>query len=426
MITINVFWFRRDLRLEDNTALKVALKAGLPVLPIFIFDENILNDLDKNDARVQFIHQQLSNIDLTLKNAGSSLLCKKGEPLHIWKLLLSEYHINAVYTNEDYEPYAIRRDKLIKALLQENNISFQLFKDQVVFEKDEIVKDDGKPYTIYTPYKNIWLAKFSSQNLQDAQKPDVTKFYQFYANFPSLSEIGFLPNAIQVKPINPDALLHYQDKRDYPSMETSNTSVHLRFGTISIRQPVKSLQETDAVYLSELIWREFFMQILFHFPYVVSGAFRKEYDHILWLNQESDYEAWCKGKTGYPLVDAGMNELNATGYMHNRVRMVTASFLCKHLLIDWRWGEAYFASKLLDYDLSANNGNWQWAAGTGCDAAPYFRIFNPSSQQEKFDKHFEYIKKWNPDFQKKMPIINHDFARKRALATYKAGLAIKQ
>ncbi len=425
MMTINVFWFRRDLRLEDNTALQVALKSGLPVLPIFIFDVNILNDLDKNDARVQFIHQQLSNIDLTLKNAGSSLLCKKGEPLAIWKLLLSEYHINAVYTNEDYEPYAISRDLQIKALLQKNNIKLLLFKDQVIFAKNEIAKDDGKPYTIYTPYKNKWLAKFSSQNLHDAQKPNLKKFYQFYVNFPSLAEIGFLPNAIKVKPINPNALFHYQDKRDYPSMETSNTSVHLRFGTISIRQLILSLQATDAVYLSELIWREFFMQILFHFPYVVSGSFRKEYDHIPWLNQENDYEAWCKGKTGYPLVDAGMNELNATGYMHNRVRMVTASFLCKHLLIDWRWGEAYFASKLLDYDLSANNGNWQWAAGTGCDAAPYFRIFNPSSQQEKFDKHFEYIKKWNPDFQKKMPIINHDFARKRALATYKAGLAIK-
>jgi deoxyribodipyrimidine photo-lyase len=425
-VKLTVFWFRRDLRLEDNTALHHALLSGLPVLPIFIFDENILYELPVDDARVSFIYEQLSKINSQLKNYNGSLLILKGKPMDAWKKLIDDYDISKVYLNRDYEPYALERDNAVKAFLAEKNIELLSFKDQVVFEKDDILKSDGKPYTVYTPYKNKWLEKFKKIDANPLKASSFNNFHQFESTFPSLHEIGFKSSSIKVKNFQLSNLGNYNSTRNYPALDsTSYLSPHLRFGTISIRQVIKQLSSSDSVFLSELIWREFFMQVLYHFPHVVDQSFKPKYDNIRWQNNESEFEAWCNGETGYPLVDAGMRELNATGYMHNRVRMVVASFLCKHLLIDWRWGEAYFAKKLLDYELSSNNGNWQWAAGTGCDAAPYFRIFNPTEQLKKFDNRLEYVKKWVPEFDSfsyPQPIVEHKFARERALIAYKTAL----
>ncbi|MCB0495761.1 MAG: deoxyribodipyrimidine photo-lyase [Cyclobacteriaceae bacterium] len=422
---VAVFWLRRDLRLEDNTALNHALESGKPVLPIFIFDANILEELPENDARVSFIHRTLESIDQKLKEQGSSLLCLKGKPEEVWKKLLEEYDIATAYTNKDYEPYASKRDSAVKKLLKKKDIDLHFFKDQVIFEESEVVKDDGKPYTVYTPYKNKWLSHFNREEI----KPRTSKgdFVQQTFNFPSLKELGFTSSDIEVKPYQLNQIDDYASTRNFPARDaTSYLSPHLRFGTVSVRQIIAQLKKSDATFLSELIWREFFMQILFHFPHVVDSNFKPQYNGIEWRNNEAEFDKWCKGQTGYPMVDAGMRQLNQTGYMHNRVRMVVASFLCKHLLIDWRWGEAYFAEKLLDYELASNNGNWQWSAGTGCDAAPYFRVFNPTEQIKKFDPKMEYIKKWVPElneFDYPQPMVEHKMARERAIEAYKKGLA---
>ena len=423
---ISVFWFRRDLRLEDNTALNMALNSDYNVLPIFIFDKNILNDLPIDDPRVTFIYELVSNINEQLKKVGSSLKIYHGDVLDCWKNIVSEFEIDTVYINKDYEPYAIARDTKVYKYLKSQNIELKGFKDQVIFEKNEVVKKDNTPYTIFTPYKRLWLAHFASVKFEF----EPTKFENFYAFsfvFPNLSDLGFVVSKIKVLPYDLTKTRNYGEKRDFPSQgATSRLGPHLRFGSVSIRKIISQLDDKEEVFLSELIWREFFMQILFHFPKVVNQNFKAKYNGILWRNDEEDFKKWCEGKTGYPLVDAGMRELNKTGYMHNRVRMVCASFLCKHLLIDWTWGEAYFAEKLLDYELSSNNGNWQWAASTGCDSVPYFRIFNPTEQVKRFDKSLDYIKKWVSDFntmEYPMPMVEHSFARKRALEVYKEGIS---
>ncbi|OCK43953.1 deoxyribodipyrimidine photolyase [Tenacibaculum soleae] len=423
---ISFFWFRRDLRLEDNKGLSEALKAGSKVIPVFIFDEEILDKLPKDDARISFIYRALNTIDEKLKLQKSSLLIEKGSPIEVWKKLSNVYQIEAVYTNKDYEPYAIKRDAKVDEVLASKNIQFKTFKDQVIFEETEIVKNDGLPYTVFTPYKNKWLQHFSEEKDTEEYKIEFHNFHQFNADFPSLETIGFQESSIKVKPYNLSNLDEYDTVRDFPSQDkTSYLSPYFRFGLVSVRKMVRFALNTNATFLSELIWREFFMQILFHFPKVVTNNFRQKYDAVPWRNNEEEFKKWCKGETGYPMVDAGMRQLNKTGYMHNRVRMITAGFLCKHLLIDWRWGEAYFAEKLLDYELSANNGNWQWAAGTGCDAAPYFRVFNPEAQLKKFDKDLQYIRKWVEDFDEltyPQPMVEHKLARERAIATYKKAL----
>jgi deoxyribodipyrimidine photo-lyase len=423
---ISVFWFRRDLRLSDNVALHNALKSDNKVLPIFIFDECILGELPKNDARVTFIHETLFQLDKLLKSNGSSLLVKKGNPIAIWKQLLLDFNVETVYINKDYEPYAIKRDAIINDLLISNNIDFIKFKDQVVFEENDILKKDGLPYTVYTPYKNKWLLNFN--NILDIQNYECASlnYYQFNHEFPTLNKIGFQESEVRVKPYNLSSIFEYDKIRDFPFQDkTSYLSPYLRFGLVSVREVVAYALKTNATFLNELIWREFFMQIIFHFPKVVTESFKKKYDTIPWRNNKKEFQKWCDGKTGYPMVDAGMRELNTTGYMHNRVRMITAGFLCKHLLIDWRWGEAYFAEKLFDYELSSNNGNWQWAAGTGCDSAPYFRVFNPEIQLKKFDVGLLYINKWIKDYNEltyPLPIVDHKIARERALKTYKSAL----
>jgi len=428
---VSVFWFRRDLRLDDNAGLYHALRSGNPVLPIFIFDENILSKLeDKADKRVDFIHRTLEELKFQLQELGSDFLIFYGKPLEVYGKMLSEYSVKAVFTNHDYEPYAQERDKRINELLTENGASFQTFKDQCIFEKDEVLKDDGKPYTVYTPYSKKWKEKVNAFYLSSyTTEKYFSNFLKFEAaHFPSLEEIGFEKTDVDIpsSEVQLDIIKNYHDTRDIPSIHgTSRLSVHLRFGTISVRKLVRLARETNGKFLNELIWRDFYMMILWHFPHVVGGAFRPKYDAIEWERSEEHFEAWCKGETGYPIVDAGMRELNETGWMHNRVRMVVASFLTKHLLLDWRWGEAYFAKKLLDFELSSNNGGWQWAAGSGCDAAPYFRVFNPELQTKKFDPDLKYIQKWVPEFQEltyPKPIVEHKFARERALDRYKSAL----
>ena len=424
-VEVALFWFRRDLRLIDNIGLIAAFKSNYPVLPIFIFDEDIIDELPKDDARISFIYENLEQIDSNLKSLGSSLIVKKGKIDNVWKELCSEFNIKAVFANEDYEPYAIQRDLKIDNYLASKNISFNLLKDQVIFAKGEVVKQDQTPYTVYTPYKNKWREHFATLNLTVEEELSNLNFAELKNDFPPLEEIGFIKSNIKVKPFKIDNIANYSEIRNYPAVDgTSYLSPHLRFGTVSVRElALKFLSNT--VLLDELIWREFFMQILYHFPKVVNGNFREKYDFIEWRNDLSDFEKWKNGQTGYPMVDAGMRQLNETGYMHNRVRMITAGFLCKHLLIDWRWGEAYFAEKLLDYDLSANNGNWQWSAGTGCDAAPYFRVFNPTEQIKKYDPELKYIRKWVPEIDEltyPLPMVEHKFARERALKVYKEGI----
>jgi deoxyribodipyrimidine photo-lyase len=425
---INIFWFRRDLRLDDNTALDNALHSELPVLPVFIFDENIIEELPADDSRISFIYYTLSSINKELNKSGSAILIKKGNPEKVWKELIASYNINSVYYNKDYEPYAIQRDNVIEKLLVSNGITVKKYKDQVIFEEREILKSDNSPYTVFTPYKNRWLEKLRTlppSGLQKNIHPD-KKYFSHKSNFPKLHELGFTDSQFKVRPVDKSAIINYDALRDFPAEDgTTYLGPHLRFGTVSIRKIVSDGVSGNSVFLSELIWREFFMQILFNFPNVVTGNFKAKYDNIQWRNNEAEFGKWCQGVTGYPFVDAGMRQLNETGFMHNRVRMITAGFLCKHLLIDWRWGEAYFAQKLLDYELSSNNGNWQWASGTGCDAVPYFRIFNPELQLEKFDSKREYIRKWIPEIKGKdliRPMVDHDFARLRAIAVYKAGI----
>ena len=422
----NIFWFRRDLRLDDNVGLNSALSSGNPVLGIFIFDEDIIENLPNDDARISFIYQKLEEINKRLNTVNSSLLVIKGKPINVFNNLIKEYEIENLYSNLDYEPYAIDRDKKISDLLKKNKIHHFQYKDQVIFGPTEILKENSLPYTVFTAYKNKWLSKFKQESISTEIFLDFSNFFKIKNNFPLLSEMGFLKSNIKVVDFNLESIRNYSNQRDYPFLNAGTSlSVHLRFGTISIRHVINSIPNNETTFLSELIWREFFMQILFHFPYVVNSNFKKKYDEIQWKNDKKDFQNWCDGKTGYPIVDAGMQELKITGYMHNRARMIVAGFLCKHLLIDWRWGERYFSLKLLDYELSSNNGNWQWAAGTGCDSAPYFRIFNPITQQNRFDKDFIYIKRWIKDFDKENyieSIVEHDFARKRALQAYKLAL----
>lgn len=424
-----VFWFRRDLRLEDNVGLTRALATGLPVLPVFIFDEDILQQFeDESDRRVDYIHQALLAINNKLKGFGAALNTFYGSPLTIYKELREKYRIHEIYCNRDYEPKAIQRDREIFEFFKLAGIPFKAVKDQVIFDKNELLKNDGTPYTVYTPYAKKWREKLTTKDSQPIDYKGGLFVQQAYTPIISLEKIGFKKTDLTFHQpqLRADIINNYDKYRDYPAIAgTTNLGIALRFGTISIRQCVAFARQHNEVWLSELIWREFFMQILYHFPNVVSESFKKKYDGIQWRNNEAEFERWCKGETGYPLVDAGMRQLNSTGYMHNRVRMVAASFLCKHLLIDWRWGEAYFAQKLNDYDLSANNGNWQWAAGCGCDAAPYFRVFNPIIQAEKFDKKQEYSRQWIPELESAAypeQMVAHSFARERALKTYAAAL----
>ena len=424
---VTLFWFRRDLRLDDNIGLFNALQSEFPVIPLFIFDDEILENLPKKDARVSFIYDSLQKINTELSTIESSILIKKGKTFEVWKSLLEEFDIQKVFFNKDYEPFAIKRDLAISSLLNQNNIEALSFKDHVIFEEKEITKADGLPYTIYTPYKNKWLEKYhlSGQVQEHDTKSCFKYFSKNHFQFPELSEIGFEKSSIKVLPHNLTQITNYKETRDFPALDsTSYLSPHLRFGTVSIRKLVNWANTKNQTFLSELIWREFFIQILFSFPNCVNHNFKSAYDGIQWHNNEDDFKRWCSGTTGYPMVDAGMRQLNETGYMHNRVRMVVASFLCKHLLINWQWGEAYFAEKLLDFELASNVGNWQWAAGTGCDAAPYFRVFNPEIQQKKFDDKGIYIRKWIPEFDLgyNEPMVDHAFARDRAIATYKAGI----
>lgn len=432
-IPVTIFWFRRDLRLNDNAGLYHALKSGKPVLPLFIFDREILDKLeDKDDARVTFIYNTIETLHHELHKYGSSLLVIYDKATHAWDKVINEHNIAAVYTNHDYEPYAARRDDAVREKLKMHSINFRTFKDQVIFEKKEVAKDDGKPYTVYTPYRRKWYATL---------KPFYLRAYptgKYLINLvktqalviPELREIGFEKSARRF-PVQEykNVISDYADKRDFPAIKgTSHIGLHLRFGTLSIRELAKTAYgHSDKTWLDELIWREFYMMILHHFPDTMDHAFRPEYDRIKWVNNEAQFKAWCEGQTGYPIIDAGMRELNATGFMHNRVRMIVASFLSKDLLIDWRWGEQYFARKLLDYEMASNVGGWQWAAGSGTDAAPYFRIFNPEAQTKKFDPDLKYIKKWVPeyaDFSKyPKPIIDHAFARERCLNAFKEALA---
>ena len=432
MQSVNIFWFRRDLRLADNAGLYQALKAGLPVVPVFIFDKNILNKLeDKTDRRVQFIYDALSEIQQQLAAMGSSLEVYYGMPNEVCAELANKYALNTFFTNHDYEPYAVERDGQLKTMLSEKGISFNTCKDHVLLEKTEVVKDDGKPYTVFTPYSRRWKSIITEEQLK--AYPTEKYFANFFKQppqiIPSLPSMGFKESSINFpsKNVQDELIIKYADQRNIPAIAgTSKLGVHLRFGTISIRQLAAHCKSLSETFLNELIWRDFYQMILWNFPHVGrSKAFRPEYDTIEWRNDKGEFEKWCNGQTGYPIVDAGMRELNAIGFMHNRVRMIVASFLSKHLLLDWRLGEAYFAQKLLDFDLASNNGGWQWAAGSGCDAAPYFRIFNPYLQTQKFDPKLEYIKKWVPEFQEftyPKPIVVHEEARKRCLEVYAKAL----
>jgi deoxyribodipyrimidine photo-lyase len=422
-----IFWFRRDLRLEDNAGLYQALRQERKVLPLFIFDSVILTKLeDDTDRRVNFIHQSLILLKHQLEEIGSSLVTVYGDPIKIFQQLSPK----AVYTNHDYEVYAGKRDAAVKINLEKNGSILKTFKDQVIFEKDEIIKNDGQPYTVFTPYSRKWKVKATSFYYKSY--PTKKYFDRLIKISPvtllSLEEIGFksIDMKIPERVIKTKIINDYHLKRDFPAVSgTSRLSVHLRFGTVSIRKLARIAHGKNHVWLNELIWREFYQMILWHFPHVEEKAFKPAYDQIKWRNNEAEFHAWCNGKTGYPIVDAGMRELNATGFMHNRVRMITSSFLIKHLLVDWRWGESYFAQKLLDYDLASNNGGWQWAASSGCDAAPYFRIFSPELQTKRFDAKHEYIRKWVPEIdtpEYPQPIVDHRFARERALKAYQKTL----
>ena len=445
--SITVFWFRRDLRLHDNAGFYRALKNEKNVLPLFIFDREILDKLEnKKDARVEFIHDEITRLSAELKEEGSTMLVRYGSPEKIWQELLKEYTIEAVYTNHDYEPYAKKRDKMVSSLFSEKDIPFKTYKDHVIFEKDEVVKGDGDPYVVFTPYSKIWKKKLESRMVENTADKETDKISYYFKPYPNkkyfkhlfqtkpakiitLKEMGFASadQKIPDRSVPRKIIRTYDETRNFPAINgTTRLGLHFRFGTISIRDKALKASQLNETFLSELIWRDFYAMILDHFPHVADGPFREKYAQIEWRNNEKEFKAWCEGKTGYPIVDAGMRELNATGYMHNRVRMITASFLTKHLLINWQWGEAYFAEKLLDFDLASNNGGWQWAAGTGTDAAPYFRIFNPYTQADKFDKQKEYIKEWVPEFGTEEyveAIVDHKEARERCLRVYKEGIA---
>ncbi|WP_298143235.1 deoxyribodipyrimidine photo-lyase [Flavobacterium sp.] len=425
-----VFWFRRDLRMHDNAGLAAALASGQPVLPLFVYDTDILDQLPKDDHRLAFIHQLLERIQSQLQKHGKALATFHGKPIDVFKKLRETHGITAIYTNRDYEPAARERDKAIYEWACAEKIEYKSFKDQVIFERSEIVKDDGSPYVVYTPYSKRWLSVFENKTLETYQSDHTFEPYVAHSfPFLGLADIGFTEPTIKIEEPNTAASLidAYGEQRNFPAVKaTSKLSPHLRFGSVSIRELVqKANKSADKTFLKELIWREFFMMILYHYPHTVTKSFKPAYDRIEWRNNEEEFKSWCEGKTGFPMVDAGMRELNRTGWMHNRVRLVVASFLCKHLLIDWRWGEAYFALKLSDYEQSSNVGNWQWAAGSGVDAAPYFRIFNPAEQIKKFDPKLVYCKRNIPELETTYypsPIVDHKTARDRCLQVYKAGL----
>jgi len=431
--SVNIFWFRRDLRLDDNVGFFNALKANKKVLPIFIFDETILDKLPEDDARVTFIFDTLQQMRNELQeNHSSSLAIYHGKPKEIFKQLIYDFKIETVFTNHDYEPYATERDKTIEELLAENNINFKTFKDQVIFEKDEVVKKDGNPYVVYTPYMKIWKENFKEIDLKIYDTKKYLNNLIKNTNSPnlSLSDIGFKKSEQQIADyeVTPKLIQQYEETRNFPAQDTtSRLGPHLRFGTVSVRKMIKkAIAEKNEIFWNELIWREFFTQILWHFPDTHKDSFKSKYDRIEWRNNEGEFKKWCEGKTGYALVDAGMRQLNETGFMHNRVRMLVGSFLCKHLLIDWRWGEAYFAEKLHDYEMASNVGNWQWVAGSGVDASPYFRIFNPMTQIDKFDKDKKYINKWVKELQELTypdKMVDHKEARERCLRVYKEAVS---
>ena len=429
---VSICWFRRDLRLHDNAALYHALKGEHPVLPLFIFDREILDELeDKDDARLTFIYNSVEKMRDELQQQGSSIIIKYGKPAQVWDELLKEYPVAAVYTNRDYEPYAKNRDTAVAAKLSEKGIPFNDYKDQMIFDRSEVVKDDGKPYTVFTPYKKRWFKTLKPFHLKAYP---TGKYFNNLAqtrplHFITLQEMGFVKSELEFpKDEYEDIIEDYAKNRDYPAKKgTSHIGLHLRFGTVSIRDCARRAFEKEQTWLGELVWREFYMMALDHFPETQTKAYRPKYDHINWRNNEKEYEAWCRGETGYPLVDAGMRELNATGFMHNRIRMVTASFLVKHLLVDWRWGEHYFARRLLDYEASTNIGSWQWVAGSGTDVMPYFRIFNPEAQLKKFDPKKEYIKQWVPEYDNAdkypAPMVDNREGKERALKEYRAAVA---
>ena len=428
------FWFRRDLRLDDNAGLYHALTSGQPVVPVFIFDRHILDELPPKDARVEFLRQNLEKMQQTLRGLGSTLVVRHGYPEKIWPELIEQFNLQGVYTNHDYEPYAKQRDGEMEAMLQEKGLTFETHRDQVLFEKEEILTNAGKPYSVFTPYSRKWRGELSGGKLKSYDtEGNFGAFFQHEAiDMPTLEEMGFAPTDIDFPSSDPneEIIKHYEEKRNFPGIEgTTRMGVHLRHGTISIRKLARTANSLSEAYLTELIWREFYMQILWNFPHVAEGPFRPEYAAIEWRNDEGEFEKWKQGQTGYPIVDAAMREINATGYMHNRARMVVASFLTKHLLINWQWGEAYFAEKLLDFELSSNNGGWQWAAGCGTDAAPYFRIFNPESQMKKFDPELKYVRKWVPEYGTPAyprPMVVHKEARERCLKVYKEALDQKK
>ncbi len=429
MKQVSIFWFRRDFRIIDNAALFYALKDEYPVQPIFIFDKEILLKLnDRKDARVTFIQMEISRLSKEIQQKGGSLDVRYGNPLSIWAEVLNDYEVKTVYANRDYEPYARERDKKIYNLLESKGINFIAKKDHVIFEKNEILKKDQTPYKVYTPYSKVWKTSLNDFYLKPYPSESINNWNQQTCKQPlGLADIGFEKSDIEFpsSTLDKSIVQSYHENRDFPSKRgTTRMSVHLRFGTVSIRKLAKEALSLNEKYLNELIWRDFYMAILWHYPEVVEHNFSRKYDGIAWRNNEEEFQKWCEGKTGYPIVDAGMRELNVTGFMHNRIRMVVASFLTKHLLIDWRWGEAYFAEKLLDFELASNNGGWQWAAGTGVDAQPYFRVFNPTSQMEKFDSKLRYVRKWVPEFQELsyQPMVDHKLARQRAIDTYKEGI----
>lgn len=429
---MNFFWHRRDLRTTDNTGLYYALKTSTDIQPVFIFDSNILEKLeDVNDKRVDFIHRQLRQLKDIYAKAGADLWVFSGNPVDMWKQLVEKYKPDFVFANRDYEPYAHNRDNQISELLNEKGCSMRLFKDHVLLEPHEIQKHNGQPYLVFTPYGLRW--KDGLNNNQLLHYPAENHFSSLHKPIVKqpliqLNELGF--NGTDISDVVPDLpeaslLLNYQQHRNFPAIKgTTGMSIHLRFGTLSIRQVAKLALQNSPALLNELAWRDFYHSIIWHFPHP-EKAFKPAYDRIVWRNDHADFEKWCAGKTGYPMVDAGMRELNKSGFMHNRLRMITASFLTKHLLIDWRWGETYFAQKLNDFDLAANNGGWQWAAGCGCDAAPYFRIFNPSEQIKKYDPQNIYVRRWIPELNTTdypLPMVEHRYARERALRTYKEAL----
>jgi deoxyribodipyrimidine photo-lyase len=429
---IAVFWFRRDLRLEDNVGFSAALCSGYPVLPLFIFDRDILDRLeDRDDARVTFIQKVVVQMREELEKAGGTLLAPYGKPTEVFERLVRDYSVAEVYTNHDYEVYAKDRDESIRRLLADRGIAFKTTKDQVIFERKEVLTGSGTVYTVFTPYAKKWKSLLNDADLAPHPCPlgPGTLLQTPAPPVPSLAEMGFVASALPLpgKDVSDDMLRGYAARRDYPAIEgTTRLGLHLRFGTVSVRRVVAKARQLSDTWLTELIWREFYMQILDNFPHVEQRTCKPAYNNIPFRHDEEAFRRWCEGTTGYPIVDAGMRQLNATGFMHNRVRMIAASFLVKHLLIDWRWGEAYFGRKLLDYELASNNGSWQWVAGTGCDAAPYFRVFSPEAQAQKFDRRNEYIRRWVPELGTSAypkPMIDHEFARDRVIRTYKEALS---